>query len=200
MVSNLAVSVTTFLFNRIMMDYLGEDGVAAMTIVFYAQFLFTAIFLGYTSGAAPLFSFNYGAQDKKKLHQLFRISMIFIAACSVIAFGLSIVLSDMVIGVFAASGSSVFELAKHGMYLFAAGFLFMGFNIFASGLFTALSNGRISAILSFLRTFVFLLLTILLLPLLLEVNGVWLSIPAAELMALVVALIYILKYRKVYGY
>ena len=106
----------------------------------------------------------------------------------------------MVIGVFAASGSSVFELAKHGMYLFAAGFLFMGFNIFASGLFTALSNGRISAILSFLRTFVFLLLTILLLPLLLEVNGVWLSIPAAELMALVVALIYILKYRKVYGY
>ena len=76
----------------------------------------------------------------------------------------------------------------------------MGFNIFASGLFTALSNGRISAILSFLRTFVFLLLTILLLPLLLEVNGVWLSIPAAELMALVVALIYILKYRKVYGY
>ena len=200
MVSNLAVSVTTFLFNRIMMDYLGEDGVAAMTIVVYAQFLFTAIFLGYTSGAAPLFSFNYGAQDKKKLHQLFRISMIFIAACSVIAFGLSIVLSDMVIGVFAASGSSVFELAKHGMYLFAAGFLFMGFNIFASGLFTALSNGRISAILSFLRTFVFLLLTILLLPLLLEVNGVWLSIPAAELMALVVALIYILKYRKVYGY
>ena len=109
-----------------------------MTIVFYAQFLFTAIFLGYTSGAAPLFSFNYGAQDKKQLHQLFRISMIFIAACSVIAFGLSIVLSDMVIGVFAASGSSVFELAKHGMYLFAAGFLFMGFNIFASGLFTCL--------------------------------------------------------------
>lgn len=200
MVSNLAVAVTTFLFNIIMMKYLGEDGVAAMTIILYAQFLFTAIFLGYTSGVAPLFSFNYGANDKGRLKQLFKISIGFVIVCSILAFGFSVLLSGTVVGIFAKAGSSVYDLAMHGMYLFAVGFLFMGFNIFASGLFTSLSNGKISAILSFLRTFVFIIIAIAVLPILFEVNGVWISIPVAEFLALIVSVYYMVKFKKVYEY
>ncbi|MBC8536010.1 MATE family efflux transporter [Feifania hominis] len=200
MVSNLSVAVTTFLFNLIMMKLLGEDGVAAMTIVFYAQFLFTAIFLGYTSGVAPLISFNYGADNKKRLAKLVRTSGCFIGVGSVLAYGLSVWLARYVVGVFAAADSAVFELALHGMDLFAVGFLFMGSNIFASGLFTALSNGRVSAILSFLRTFVFIVAAIWLLPELWGVEGVWLSIPMAEFAALVVSAIYVLRLRGRYGY
>ena len=200
MVSNLAVAVTTFLFNIMMLSYLGEDGVAAITIVFYAQFFFTAIFFGYTSGVAPLISFHFGAQNHDRLKKLVRLSLLFVAVCSLLAYGLSVVLSQTVVGIFAQRGTAVFSIASDGMELFAIGFLFMGFNIFASGLFTALSNGIVSAVLSFLRTFVFLVAAIELLPKLWGVSGVWLAIPAAELLALVVSLACILRYRKRYQY
>lgn len=200
MVSNLALAVTTFLFNIMMMRYLQEDGVAAITIVLYAQFLFTAVFFGYTSGVAPLFSYNYGAGEKKRLHTLMRMSLIFVAVCSVIAFVLSLTAGKLVVGLFARPGTRVFDIAANGLNLFAVGFLFMGFNIFASGLFTALSNGKVSAILSFLRTFVFILLAIAILPLLLEVNGIWLSIPVAEFLAVLVSAWYLLRLRRRYGY
>lgn len=200
MVSNLSVAVTTFLFNMMMMKYLGEDGVAAITIVLYAQFLFTAVFLGYTSGAAPLFSYHYGAKNIENLKKLFRGSMIFILACSVLAYILSILLSGVVVGIFAVPGSNVFNLATQGMGLFAVGFLLMGLNIFASGMFTALSNGKVSAILSFLRTFVFIIAAVLFLPNLWGVNGIWLSIPAAELLALAISIWYMVRLKKVYEY
>lgn len=200
MVSNLSTAVITFLFNWIMMRASGEDGVAAVTIVFYAQFLFTAIFLGYTSGVAPLFSYNYGARDTKRLKKLFRLSLIFVAVCSVLAYSASIVLAAPVVRLFAAPSSPVYPLAVRGMYLFAFGFLFMGANIFASGLFTALGNGKISAILSFLRTFVLIVAAVFTLPLLIGVDGVWLSIPAAELLALVIAVWFLIRSRSVYQY
>lgn len=200
MVSNLSAAVTTLLFNLVMMKLLGQDGVAAITIVLYAQFLFTAVFLGYTSGVAPLFSYNYGAKDTGRLKALFRLSMLFICICSVVAFILSIILAKPVVALFAQPGNNVFQLAIQGMRLFAACFLFMGVNIFASGLFTALSNGKVSAILSFLRTFVFIIAAILILPNLLGVNGIWLSIPIAELLALLVSLAYMIKLKKVYEY
>lgn len=200
MVSNLSVAVTTFLFNLMMIQYLGADGVAAITIVLYAQFLFTAVFFGYTSGSAPLFSYNYGAENTKRLKALFRLSLFFIVACSIIAYVLSLIFSGAVVSVFASPGSRVFDLASQGMDIFAVGFLFMGFNIFASGLFTALSNGKVSALLSFLRTFVFILAAIFLLPNLFGVTGIWLSIPAAEFLALLVSLWYVIRKKKVYRY
>lgn len=200
MVSNLSVAITTYLFNVMMMKYLGEDGVAAITIVLYAQYLFTAVFLGYTSGIAPLFSYNYGAKNKARLHKLFYMSNVAVGVCSLAACGFSIVLAGIVVQIFAKPETAVYELAIHGMYLFAAGFLFMGFNIFASGLFTALSNGKVSAILSFLRTFVFIVAAIGILPVFLEVDGIWLAIPAAEFLAALVAAWFMAKYRKVYEY
>lgn len=200
MVSNLSVAITTYLFNVMMMKYLGEDGVAAITIVLYAQYLFTAVFLGYTSGIAPLFSYNYGAKNKNRLKQLFRMSNIAVGVCSLAACGLSVVLAGIVVQIFAKPETAVYELAIHGMYLFAGGFLFMGFNIFASGLFTALSNGKVSAILSFLRTFVFIVAAIAILPVFLTVDGIWLAIPAAEFLAALVAAWFMARYRKVYEY
>lgn len=200
MVSNLAVAVTTFLFNKLMMRYVGEDGVAALTIVLYAQFLFTAVFLGYTSGIAPLFSYNYGAQNEKRLKKLFKLSIIFITICSVGAYAFSLLLAAPVVGLFSEPNSTVYNLAIHGMDLFGISFLFMGFNIFASGLFTSFSNGLISALLSFLRTFVFIILAIMILPEFLDVNGIWLSIPLAEVIALFVSLVFMIKYKKVYKY
>ena len=200
MVSNLAVAITTFLFNLIMLSYLGEDGVAAITIVFYAQFFFTAIFFGYTSGVAPLISYHFGAHDRDRLKRLVRLSLLFVAVCSLAAYGLSVVLSRAVGGVFTPAGTAVFDIASDGMKLFAIGFLFMGFNIFASGLFTALSNGLVSAVLAFLRTFVFLIAAIWLLPLLFGVPGVWFAIPAAELLALAVSLACIFRFRSRYHY
>lgn len=200
MVSNLAVAVTTFLFNKLMMRYVGEDGVAALTIVLYAQFLFTAVFLGYTSGIAPLFSYNYGAQNEKRLKKLFKLSIIFITICSIGAYAFSLLLAKPVVALFSEPNSTVYNLAIHGMDLFGISFLFMGFNIFASGLFTSFSNGLISAILSFLRTFVFIILAIMILPKFLDVNGIWLSIPVAEIVALFVSVIFMLKYKKVYQY
>lgn len=200
MVSNLAVAVTTFLFNKLMMRYVGENGVAALTIVLYAQFLFTAVFLGYTSGIAPLFSYNYGAQNEKRLKKLFKLSIIFITICSIGAYAFSLLLAKPVVALFSEPNSTVYNLAIHGMDLFGISFLFMGFNIFASGLFTSFSNGLISAILSFLRTFVFIILAIMILPKFLDVNGIWLSIPVAEIVALFVSVIFMLKYKKVYQY
>lgn len=200
MVSNLAVAVTTFLFNKLMMRYVGEDGVAALTIVLYAQFLFTAVFLGYTSGIAPLFSYNYGAQNEKRLKKLFKLSIIFITICSIFAYAFSLLLAKPVVGLFSEPNSTVYNLAIRGMDLFGISFLFMGFNIFASGLFTSFSNGLISALLSFLRTFVFIILAIMFLPKLLNVDGIWLSIPLAELVALFVSLIYMIRYKKIYQY
>lgn len=200
MVSNLAVSITTLLFNLYMMQTIGEDGVAAMTIVFYAQFLFTAMFFGYTSGAAPLLSFHYGAKNTGQMQKLYRLSMRFVIAASLAAFAASLGLGNFVVGVFAPVGTAVYDLASHGMRLFAFGFLFMGFNIFASGFFTALSNGKVSAALSFLRTLVFIIAAICLLPRLWGVDGIWLAIPVAELLAAILSAGCLFHYRRQYQY
>ena len=128
------------------------------------------------------------------------MSLLFTAACSAVAAVLSVALAGTVVRLFAKPDTGVNELAIHGMYLFATGFLFMGLNIFASGLFTALSNGRVSAILSFLRTFVFIVAAVLILPALLGVDGIWLSIPAAEGLALIISAGCMIRFKKVYDY
>lgn len=200
MVNNLAVSITTFLFNTLMLKYAGESGVAAITIVLYAQFLMTSVFMGFSSGIAPVVSFNFGSRNHKQLQKVFRNSMYIVLTVSVLVFLLAEFCSDPIIRVFVQPDSSVFQLTKHGFAIFSFSFLFTGVNIFASALFTAFSNGVVSAILSFLRTFVFLVACLLLLPLLWRVDGVWLAVPAAELLALCVSVFYLIKLRKVYHY
>lgn len=200
MVNNLAIAVTTFLFNILMLKYAGEAGVAAITIVLYAQFLMTSLFIGFSSGIAPVISYNYGRQNHGQLQNVFRISMRTIAVFSVLIYALSWMLASAIIQVFAPVGSALFELTRHGFHLFSVSFLFTGFNIFASAMFTAFSNGKVSAILSLMRTFVFLIVCLMVLPLFLDVDGVWLAVPVAELLALAVSVYYVVTLRQTYHY
>lgn len=200
MVNNLAVAVTTFLFNVLMLKYAGESGVAAITIVLYAQFLMTSAFMGFSSGIAPVVSFNYGSRNVRQLKKIFRISVWVIAVVSAAVFMIAETCSNVVIMVFTPAGSEVFELTKYGFAIFSFSFLCTGMNIFASALFTAFSNGKVSAILSFLRTFVFLTACLLFLPQFLGVDGIWLAVPIAEALALFVSVYYLVRFKKVYQY
>ena len=200
MVGNLSVALTTFLFNIMMMRYLGENGVAAITIVLYAEYLLNAVFSGYSSGVSPLFGYNYGNGNKDGLKKLFQISKRFVASVSLLVFLGAMLFSNRIVSVFALAGSDVYHIANNGLHLFSFGFLFMGTNLFVSALFTALSNGKASAILSFLRTFLLITGAILLLPRILGVNGIWLAVPVAEAFAIVISLVFVCKYRKRYQY
>ena len=200
MVNNIAIAITTFIFNKLMLKYAGEAGVAAITVVLYAQFLLTSAFMGFSGGVAPVISYNYGRMNEGQLRKIFRISMGVVAASSVLVFAFSELGSSLVIGVFASPGSEVFMLAKHGFGVFGVNFLFAGLNIYASGMFTAFSDGLVSAVISFLRTFVFLVASLLILPALLGIDGVWLAVPAAEILAFIVSVYYLVTRRRKYHY
>ena len=187
MVSNLSAAVVTYLFNMLMLKFEGEIGVAAITAILYGQFLFVALYLGYSIGVAPVFSFNYGSRNKQRLIRLYRISIRFVVISSVIIALVAAFGSPVISAVFMQKGTYGFELTRHGGYLFSIAYLFCGTNIVASGIFTALSDGKTSALISFLRTFVFIVLSALLLPLVLGTNGVWLSIPVAEFLTLFIS-------------
>lgn len=200
MVSNLASGIITFLFNLLMLYYVGEDGVAAITILQYSQFLLNALYMGFSQGVSPIIGFNYGSKNHSQLHQVYKTCMIFIAATSVATFLLAELAGGIIVGVFAQPGTPVFALARGGFTLFAFSFLFSGINLFASALFTALSNGRVSAIISFIRTFGLIAASLAILPILLGVTGIWLAIPIAEAGAMILSFRCIRHYKSVYGY
>lgn len=200
MVSQGACAVTTFLFNRIMMKLLGEDGVAAITIIIYTQFLLTALYIGFSMGVAPVISYSYGKQDNAWLKKVFSICMRFIILVSIVIFGLAIVFGAPLISFFAKKETSVYEIARKGFQIFPFSFLFCGLNIFTSATFTALSNGKLSAVLSFLRTFGMILVFLLILPEFMGVAGVWLAVPIAELLTMVVALSFLYRNKDRYHY
>ena len=200
MVTNLSMAVTTFLFNAIMMAYLGEAGVSAITIVLYAQFLLVALYMGFSMGVAPVFSFNRGAGRYDRMRRIFGYCLRFILVSSVAILVVALALSGVVVGIFSTPGSPVYAIALDGFRRFAPAFLFAGVNIFSSALFTALSDGRTSAIISFARTFGFLLLGLLLLPRLLEVDGVWLAVPLAELLSCLLSVWFLRRKRADFGF
>ena len=200
MVSQGAAAVTTFLFNRIMMNLLGEDGVAAITIIIYTQFLLTALYIGFSMGVAPVISFNYGKQDNGRLKKVFSICIRFIILISVVIFGTAIAFGFPLVSLFSQKGTNVYEIARKGFLIFSFSFLFSGLNIFTSAAFTALSNGKLSAVLSFLRTFGLILVLLLILPELIGVAGVWLAVPIAELITMMVALAFLYQNKDRYHY
>ncbi len=200
MVSQLSTAVTTFLFNATMMKLLGEDGVAAITVIIYSQFLLTTLYIGFSMGVAPIISYNYGSKNVKQLKKVVCICFCFILAISVFVFLLSFFAGESIAKIFAENNENVFEITKRGFSIFSFGFLFAGCNIFASALFTALSNGKVSATISFLRTFGFILIFLLVLPRFLEVTGVWLAIPIAELLTFMLTIYLIFRHRKYYQY
>lgn len=196
MVGQLAAALTTFLFNLTMMERLGEDGVAAVTIMIYSQFLLNTLFIGFSMGVAPVIGFHYGSGNRKQQRKILSICIRFLAAASLLIFALSISGGSLVVRMFAPDASRVYEIAAAGFPVFSVSFLFCGFNIFISALFTALSNGKISAVLSFLRTFGLLCGGILLLPRLFGITGVWMAVPMAEGIMFFVSLGCLIYYRE----
>ncbi|MBU6136053.1 MATE family efflux transporter [Clostridium tertium] len=200
MVTQISSAVTTFLYNIIMIKLLGENGVASITIVLYAQFLLVSAYIGFTSGVSPRISYNFGSENNEQLHKIIKYSYIFIMLFSISTFIISKYLSPLLISIFAGNGTELYDITLNGFNLFQISFLLCGVNIFTSGMFTAFSNGKVSALLSLLRTFIFLSSGIIFLPSLIGVNGVWLAVPLAEIMTLVFSLFYIYKYKNIYGY
>ena len=200
MVSQAAAAVTTFLFNIVMIRLLGENGVAAITIIIYTQFLLTSLYIGFSMGVAPIISYNYGSQNHERLKKVFRICLCFIISVSIFVFVLSMATGSWLVSIFSPAGTAVYEIARKGFLIFPFSFLFCGLNIFSSSAFTALSNGKISAIISFLRTFGLITLFLLVLPELVGVIGVWLAVPIAEFLTMLIAIYFLRKNKNKYHY
>lgn len=200
MVTQMSGAVTTFLYNVAMLKFLGEDGVASITIILYVQFLLNSAFLGFTSGVSPRISYNYGSKDDEQIRKLIKYSFIIISVFAISIFVSSRYFSDIIISMFSPKGSNLYNITLSGFMIFSFNFLVVGINIFASGMFTAFSNGKISAILSILRTFILFTIGIIILPQFLGINGVWLVVPFAEFTTLIVSIIFINKYKHTYMY
>lgn len=201
MVGHISMCITNWLFNITLMRMLGETGVAAISLLLYAQFLFNSMYLGFSSGIAPIFSYNYGSKNHKQLKILFKNSLLVIFISVVVIYVLSNLMASEVVSVFIPKTNEyAYNLSLKAYYLFSIAYLFSGFNIFASSLFTALSNGKVSAIISFMRTFVFITGAILILPNFIGANGLWLAIPCAEILSIIFSIYFVFKYKKKYGY
>lgn len=200
MATALVTGIITMMFNWTMLRYVGEDGVAAVTIIMYVLMFASSLYTGYSYGVAPMLSYYYGEENHEKLHKLVSVSLQVISCISLLTVAASFLLTRPLVSVFARPDNPVYELAVAGNRICTIALLFIGFNIFASGMFTALSNGVVSAVLAFSRSFVFMLITMIVLPMFFGVNGIWLATPAAELMALALSAFMFLKHRKRYGY
>lgn len=200
LMSNISSSIVSIVYNFQLMKYIGENGVAAYGTIMYVQFVFVAIFIGYSIGAAPIIGYNYGAQNDKELKNMFKKSVIVMSGLGAIMFVLAILLSSIFAKIFVGYDADLYKLTVHAFYLFSFVFIFAGFNIFISSFFTALNNGVISAIVSFLRTLVFQLASVIILPLIFGIDGIWWSITLAEVFAFIVSLIFVIVKKKEYHY
>lgn len=200
MASALVTGIITMMFNWTMLKYAGENGVAAITIIMYVLMFATSLYTGYSYGVAPMISFFYGEQNHAKLKKLIRLSLKLIGITAAAALVLSLIAAKPLVLVFARPDNPVYDLAVTGNRICSAALIFIGFNVFISGMFTALSNGLISAVLAFSRSFVFMVIAMLILPALFGVTGAWLAVPAAEFTALILSFILFIRYRKKYSY
>ena len=186
MVSQLANAIVTFLFNIILMRLAGPHGVAAITILLYGEFLFNAFYLGFSIGISPIVGYQYGAGNRKELKSIYRISFLFVGISSVFIASAAVFFSTGIVTIF-TNDPETYALAVTGFGIFAFNFLFSGFNIASSGFFTALSNGKVSAIISFCRTLFFTVISLLVLPQFFGVNGAWMAVPVAEFVTLLLS-------------
>ncbi len=200
LVNSLALSITTIMFNFILLDIAGDAGVAAISVILYIQQFQTAIYFGYTIGVSPVISYKYGAGDKPALKKLMKQSFLIVSTASVIIIGVTLLFVNQAVSIFISADSSTFEMAKIGLLMFTPSYLFMGFNIFISSMFTAFSNGKISATISVLRSLILIVIMLLVLPIFLGIYGVWLAIPVAELLAIIASIIFYKKKKEFYGY
>jgi len=200
LLSSISGSIVSMLYNMQLMKYAGEDGVAAYGVLMYVNMVFMAIFLGYTMGTAPVVSYHYGANNHKELQSLRKKSLVIIGVSSVAMVILAEVLARPLSLIFTSYDQGLLDVTVRGFFIYSFSFLFAGFAIWSSSFFTALNNGLVSAIISFLRALVFQIGAVLILPLFLQLDGVWLSIVVSELLAVIVGFIFVFALRKKYNY
>ncbi|MEI8216166.1 MAG: MATE family efflux transporter [Eubacteriales bacterium] len=200
MVSELSTGITTLIFNLAVLRIAGEDGVAALSIVLYAEFLLVSAYLGFSMGVSPLISYSYGAKRFDQIAKILKYSKVFIFISSIIIFLSAEFLAPWISLIFVRPDTVVYKMATSGLELFAIAFLFIGINVFASGMFTAYANGKISAVISFSRSLVFVCLGIFILPRFFEIDGVWLTVPFAECITILLSVYFLKKYRNTYHY
>lgn len=200
MVAMTAAGLTTVMMNNVIMGFKGEDGVAALSILIYTMSLLTSVYMGYALGVAPVTSYNYGAGNTHNLQKEHRINLKVIASASVIMYVLGIFLRKPLISIFADKGTTVYAMAQEGYWLFSIGYLYMGFNMYSSSLFTALGDGKTSAIISFCRGLIFLTIAIYGLSAAFGLNGLYLAMPVAEFMGLWLTVFYLRRLKGKYHY
>ena len=198
--SNIAMNIVGILYNLQLMNYAGENGIAAYGVMMYVSFVFSAAFIGYSIGSAPLFGYNDGAQNHDELKSLLKKSLIMIGIFAALMVIVAEVLTTPLAKIFVSYDAELLELTVSGFRIYAISFLFMGYAIFGSGFFTALNDGVTSAIISFLRTLVFQSASVMLLPLVLDIDGIWYSVVVAELMAIAMSAFFLVQKRKKYHY
>jgi len=199
-VSNISMSIVSMLYNYQLMKYLGRDGVSAYGTYMYVGFIFLAIFIGYSSGTAPIVGYNYGAKNHKELQGVYKRSLFFILVTSIAMVIFGELMAYPLSLLFVGYKEELLQLTIRAMLISSVSFLFTGISIYASSFFTALNNGLISAFISFLRTLVIQVLSILLLPLLIGVDGIWVSIIVAEALSALISIIFLLTKKKQYNY
>lgn len=200
LMSNISMSLVSMLYNVQLIRYAGEDGVAAYGVLMYVSMIFIAAFIGYSVGAAPVIGFHYGAGNQTELKSLLRKSLILIGSCSVAMLAASELLARPLSLIFVGYDEGLLSMTLRAFAFFSFSFLFSGISIFGSSFFTALNNGLVSALISFLRTLVFQVAAVLIFPLIWKLDGIWLSIVAAELMAALTTAAFLAAMRKKYGY
>ena len=200
LMSNIASSLVSILYNFQLLRFIGEDGVSAYGVLMYVQFVFVAVFIGYSIGCAPIVAYHFGARNRSELSNLLRKSVFLMSATGIVMCALAYVCAGPFAHLFVGYDASLYALTKHAFRLFSFAFLMAGFNIFTSSFFTALNNGTISAAVSFLRTLVFQTSSVLLLPELFGVDGIWWAITIAECCAFVIDIVFLVVKRKKYGY
>ena len=200
MLTNLSMSLVNMLYNIQLMKFAGPNGVVAYGIIMYVGFIFTGTYLGYGIGSAPIISYHYGAGNKEELKNLFKSSVILMSVTSFVMTLFAEILSKPLAGIFVSYDRELLDMTIIAIRLFSISYIISGFNIFTSSFFTALNNGVVSATISFLRTLLFQIAMILILPAILGLNGIWLAVVVAEILALVVSGFFLVINRRKYDY
>ena len=200
LMSNISMSVVSMLYNAQLMKYAGEDGVAAYGVLMYVNMIFLAVFIGYSVGVAPVIGYHYGAGTHEELKGLLKRSLVLTGIFSVGMLALAEGLARPLSMIFVGYDRELLNLTLKGFWIYSFSFLFAGIAIYGSSFFTALGNGLVSALISFLRTLVFQVAAVLIFPMVWGIDGIWISIVAAELMAALVTALFLIGKRKKYRY
>lgn len=200
MVTNISMSLVNMLYNLQLMKYAGDSGVVAYGIIMYVGFIFSGTYLGYSVGSAPIIGYHYGAENNEELKSLFKKSLKLLIVTSLVMTAAAELLSGLLAKIFVSYDKGLLEMTTTAIRLFSLSYIISGINIFASSFFTALNNGLVSAIISFLRTLLFQIAMIFILPAIFGLNGIWLSVVVAEILSLIVSIIFFILNKEKYHY